>query len=42
MSARVTKLRIEIEDCVTFAARRLDVTKLDRFRLIRAANPEGG
>ena len=40
MSARGTKARAGAY--VTFAARRLDVTKLDRFRLIRAANSEGG
>ena len=42
MSARGTKLRVEIEDCVTFGARRLDVMRANRFRLIRAANSEGG
>jgi hypothetical protein len=34
-------LRVELEDCKTFAQHHLDMTKLHKFRLVRAADPKG-
>jgi hypothetical protein len=34
-------IRVELEDCKTFAPHHLDMTKLHKFRLVRAAEPKG-
>jgi hypothetical protein len=34
-------MRVELEDCKTFAPHHLDMTKLRNFRPVRAAAPKG-
>ena len=34
-------IRVELEDCKTYAPHHLDMTKLHKFRLVRAADPKG-